>query len=369
MVKIVIAWSWPQGWVANLVLGFSIAGMFSLLLLHPIRSAAENVWIRTFARWFYVALMPLVVLLLLAIGRRVGEYGLTENRYFVIILGCWLAVMAVLAVVRKAPLIRLIPLSLGALAFLASTGPWSASSISLHDQLGRFERVLAANGMLVDGKARRAEGRVSLGDAKALSGAVRYVFSVHGGAPLQRYFDADLSNVTRDSTASGEDQASRPNIAAVMTLIGVEYIEGWQVRDDLTHTFHAGNDPAVDVTGYELMMSVNILRSSVGDSVKTPRGTYIVSLGDENATVRIKNPAGSTLTVPVDSILIGLEHDFTVNNQFWGVPPQKMRFAGQGEGMRVRGLIDQLGLEKRGDTLRATTMKGKILLAREAEVQ
>jgi hypothetical protein len=367
MVKIVLTWNWPQGWVANMVLGFSVAGMFSLLLLHPIRSAAENVWIRTFARWFYVALIPLVVLLLLAIGRRVGEYGLTENRYFVIVLGCWLAVMAVLAILRKAPLIRLIPITLGAIAFLASIGPWSASSVSLRDQIGRFEKVLAANGMLVDGKARRIEGRVPIGDARTLSGAVRYIFSVHGEAPLQRYFDADLSKVAGDTMSSRENKPAHPNIAAVMALIGVEYVEPWQVKENLTHTFYAKNDPAVDVTGYELLMSVTMIRTSGGDSVKTPWGTYVFSLGDANAVLHIKNPQGAGLVVPVDSLLIGLEHDFTVNSRFSDIAPQTMRFEAKGAGMRIRGLVDKLGLEKRGDTLRATLMQGKILFAREPE--
>jgi hypothetical protein len=41
-----------------------------------------NEWIRTFTKRFFFALFPLIVLLILAVGRRVSEYGVTENRYF-----------------------------------------------------------------------------------------------------------------------------------------------------------------------------------------------------------------------------------------------------------------------------------------------
>jgi len=80
MGKIIIAWDWPQGWVSKLILGFSGAGLFSLLLLHPVTGREENVWIRTAARWYYVILIPLLVMLFFAVWRRVSEYGVTPGR-------------------------------------------------------------------------------------------------------------------------------------------------------------------------------------------------------------------------------------------------------------------------------------------------
>jgi len=88
-VKILVAWIGPR------VGGKSGAG-----LLHhrdllaavgpPLIHRGEESWINRFSRWFYFAEIPLVVVLLLAIGRRVQEYGMTENRYFVVLLGLWL---------------------------------------------------------------------------------------------------------------------------------------------------------------------------------------------------------------------------------------------------------------------------------------
>ena len=43
--KIIIEWSLPMGWVSYLILGFSITGIFSLLLVHPLRNIEGNSWI------------------------------------------------------------------------------------------------------------------------------------------------------------------------------------------------------------------------------------------------------------------------------------------------------------------------------------
>jgi hypothetical protein len=363
MIKIAAQWSWPQGWVANLVLGFSVAGMFSLLLLHPIRSNAENVWIRTYARWFYVALVPLVVLLLLSIGRRVGEYGLTENRYFVIVLGCWLTAMVLLAIFRKGPGIRLIPVSLGVLAFLSAVGPWSASSVSLRDQMGRFERVLASNGMLVDGKAHRAKQPLSFDDAKTLSGAMWYIFVNHGQQPLQKYFDTDLYTLAGDSTSTEEHQSRSPRVGNVCAYLGVEFVDQWQVRDNLTHNFRVKSHPAADIAGFDLMMSIGGNSAQKGDTVATSGGSYHFWFSRERPAMLMEDPSGKTFTVPVDTLVARLERSVGPN-MFWDVPGERMRFEWQGEGIRLLGLADQVWVEKRADTLRVTQIRGRILVGK-----
>ncbi|HEX7572539.1 MAG TPA: DUF4153 domain-containing protein, partial [Bacteroidota bacterium] len=142
MGKIIIAWDWPQGWVSKLILGFSGAGIFSLLLLQPITEREENVWIRTAARWFYVILIPLVMMLFFALWRRVSEYGVTPGRYLAMALGLWLAALVVYFVASKAKSIKVIPATLCILAFVVSVGPWGMLSVSEQSQVSRFRLIV-----------------------------------------------------------------------------------------------------------------------------------------------------------------------------------------------------------------------------------
>ncbi|UOR07506.1 DUF4153 domain-containing protein [Hymenobacter aerilatus] len=158
--RILVQWELPKGWVSILILAFSVAGIFALLLIHPIRHAAENTWIRTFARWFYRALFPLLGLLAVAIGTRIRDYGITEERYFVLVLAAWLFCMAVYFLVRRGQGIIWIPASLAVVALLSAAGPWSAFAVAQRSQLKQLREISTEYGLLKGGKLDGAGQRV-----------------------------------------------------------------------------------------------------------------------------------------------------------------------------------------------------------------
>ena len=85
-MKILILREWPRGTIGWLVSIVSVFGMLALLLVHPLRNRPGHRWIQLYSRSFYIGLFPLIVLLLMAIWRRLSEYGLTEDRYFLLVL-------------------------------------------------------------------------------------------------------------------------------------------------------------------------------------------------------------------------------------------------------------------------------------------
>jgi len=154
VLKILVLWDLPHGWVSTLILCYSGVGIASLLLLYPIRENSENVWIKNLSRWFYVILIPLVVMLFVAIGRRLSEFGFTEGRYLVLVIGIWLTGMIAYFIISKKKNIKIIPISFCLLSFLVSFGPWSIFSVSEKSQVTRLEKLLAKDSILFDGKVR-----------------------------------------------------------------------------------------------------------------------------------------------------------------------------------------------------------------------
>ncbi|MBO0356587.1 DUF4153 domain-containing protein [Hymenobacter sp. BT186] len=152
LTRILVLQTLPKGWVSLLVLALSVAGIFALLLIHPVRDDADNTWIRTFARWFYRALFPLLGLLAVAIGTRIRAYGITEERYFVLVLAAWLAIMATYFLLRQGRGIIWIPASLALIAFLAAAGPWSAFAVAERSQLNQLRELAAQYNLLQNGK-------------------------------------------------------------------------------------------------------------------------------------------------------------------------------------------------------------------------
>ncbi|MBP6673183.1 MAG: DUF4153 domain-containing protein, partial [Bacteroidetes bacterium] len=88
--KIILAWTWPEGWVSRLILGFIATGIAAMMLVHPIKERTENSWLRSASRWFYGVIIPLAVMLTLAVWQRISEYGITEGRYLGLAVVVWI---------------------------------------------------------------------------------------------------------------------------------------------------------------------------------------------------------------------------------------------------------------------------------------
>lgn len=203
-VKIIIAWEFPKGMVSLLILGYAVFGILSLLLIYPIKNKEGFGWIKLFSKFFYLMMIPLVILLLLAIWKRVSNYGITESRYILICLAAWLSLITLYFLISKKQNIKVIPASLCVLALLAVYGPQSAFSVSRYSQLSRL-RYLMEHKAADDDRAQ----------------VVSYLVQKHGLSSLQAFTKVNL-------------EAMESRIAAKMNKRHV-----YAIRYDLVDTAYA----------------------------------------------------------------------------------------------------------------------------------
>jgi hypothetical protein len=181
LVKIIIQWELPKGWVGYPVMGVAITGMLAYLLVYPIRDRAESAWISTYAKYFTWSLFPLIGLMAFAIGTRIGDYGITEKRYVAAVATVWLFGSALFSAVRRERAdIRAIPISLCIVALLSAFGPWGATSVSRNQQLGRLQRMLVRAEVMEDGELTGDERHLEFEQQKEISNIVKYLHDYHG---------------------------------------------------------------------------------------------------------------------------------------------------------------------------------------------
>ncbi|UOQ51050.1 DUF4153 domain-containing protein [Hymenobacter cellulosivorans] len=209
--RIVVQWELPKGWVSILILAFSVAGIFALLLIHPIRDAAGNTWIRTFSRWFYRALLPLLGLLVVAINTRIQAYGFTEERYYVLVLAGWLAIMLAYFLWHQGRGIIWIPASLAVVALLTLLGPWSAVAVAERSQLRELKELSAQHQLLQNGRldsAGRRAPKLPFAARKRITSI--FVFFAERGAidQLQPLFAVSLQLPDSLRNAVSDEQRS-----------------------------------------------------------------------------------------------------------------------------------------------------------------
>src|ERR1019366_1190611 len=122
------------------------------LLVRPLEERAEYAWVKTFTKGFYIVLMPAIVMLWLATWKRVAQYGITEPRYFLVVLSLWLAGIALYFTFSRSRSIKLIPASLCAVALLTFAGPTGAFTVSRASQVNRLRNLFKRNELLPNGK-------------------------------------------------------------------------------------------------------------------------------------------------------------------------------------------------------------------------
>lgn len=178
--KILIEWELPKGLVSNLILGYAVFGILSLLLIYPVRDQDENKWLKTFSRSFYYVLIPLILLLVWAVLARVIDYGITEERYFLIILAAWLSFICVYFLISKGQNIMIIPVSLCLVTALSVYGPQGAFSTSRRSQINELKQLFEKHRSLEGDKIIKLKIKPGKEDMTRMINIVDYLVNMHG---------------------------------------------------------------------------------------------------------------------------------------------------------------------------------------------
>jgi hypothetical protein len=253
LAKVLVTQQWPSGWIGYLVSSVAAIGMLSLLLVHPVADRDENRWVRIYSRWFYVALIPSIVMLLLAIWQRIAQYGVTEKRYVMVVLAVWLAGIAAHYSITRSRNIRLIPTTLCLLAFGTAFGPWGAYAVSRASQRQGLEELLVRNGILADGRIRPAAAEVTFEDRREISAKLRYLLETHGPGSIARWLPEGTPAADSGTAEPGPvSRAAADGIAArVMDRMGVEYVDRWATAgSDWFNAFAYQGEQLISVAGF-----------------------------------------------------------------------------------------------------------------------
>ena len=286
--RILITRTWPSGWIGYLVSSVAIAGILSILLVYPVAERAENRWIQTFARSYYLALLPSIAMLLAAIWQRIDQYGITEKRYFLAVLALWLCGVALFYVVTRSRNILVIPLTLCLVAVLTFSGPWSAYAVSQRSQLGRLHELLSVNGMLDEGRPTPATSTVSFADRREISAILRYLMETHGSDrldPLVGRPTSKVDSVLGDSRPRERHEAD----GAARTIVeglGLAYVTRWESRPEVMFNYFADQQSRVVAIG-EYDYAFRWQRWS-SDSLRADGEVIRISVGADSASIRIQ---------------------------------------------------------------------------------
>lgn len=263
IIKIIAQGSWPKGWVSSLSLGFSVIGVFAYLLSY-FNDSYDKAWIiRVFKKYFFYGLLPVAILVLFAIGIRLGAYGITESRYIVATLGLWLLGISIYFILSKKDDIRWIPMSLSFITLIAVFGPLNMHSVSLRNQLGRLEEGLTRNGLLdTNGFRRPGEIAISAEEQNKLVALIDYLGDRNHLTDIQKWnSDALTINIVEKKEKS---YYSNLQSDAVSEKLGLQ--RSYLSEQNDYRYFYADRSRSVAIDSYQTMVRFPNLQNDLVDS-------------------------------------------------------------------------------------------------------
>ena len=288
--KILITWDLPNGGVAYMVTAFGCIGTISYLASYPLHNNKEI--INSFSRYFFKILLLPLILLAVAIGVRMYQYGITEERYAILLCFIWLTMSAFFVIIKSgtdAP--KFILSSIVILLFIALVGPLSAFNVSAFSQINRLESILEKNQILVNNKIHKTTQVLSRADRISISSIIGYIINTKKIHLIKPWF-ANLPNshINKENKYYSEE--------LIVQDIGIGYIKPYdRARDEDSYSFSFENDwlkPYLDISGYNYI--INIGDYGYADFTKD------IVLGDSGIKLSIKlDPSSNIYSVKLNA--------------------------------------------------------------------
>lgn len=277
--KMLVTRSWPQGLVSHLILWYTIFSLFIMIMVTPM--IKKDPVAKVFKKYFPFASIPLLALSIVSISKRISQYGVTELRYFIVLLGIWL-IFCMVGSIFKARL-SVILISLIAVVYISVFSPVNNRRITIMSQNKRLERILIKHGLLKDGKLVQNSG-LSENKKYEVTDVLNYILGI-------RDKKEGIENVKPFGKSDGKPYT---NIDEFEKAVGIDH--SWYQYGSGTDDYYAvftinekqQNDSynaVEEVNGYEYLVSNITSYNFENDLPREFSGKYPVKISEKNISV------------------------------------------------------------------------------------
>lgn len=291
-IKILVTAQWPQGILGNLVLWFSIISTIVIFFIYPLRNT--NQWVKTFISFFPKLLIPLLIMMFVSLGIRINAYGITENRYFVLVAGLWVTGCMLYYILNRNPKNIVFTISLAIISVIVVTGPLSSYSVSKFSQNIRFEKILKENNMISNDKIIKPSSAIAKTDREEISSILLYFQNNHDLEDL-KYLPKDFK------------------ISQIEDVFGFKLEqEYWGGSKDRYFNYSIAEDGGfLDIKNYDYFADYTSYRAIRAKNTDDP---ISISYSEANRTLEILENGNVIYTGNIDDIASTIHEKIRENN-------------------------------------------------------
>lgn len=196
-LKIIITWTLPCGWVSWLVSVLVLSMVIIITLLYPTQFSGTKRFDKFLMRYLPLMVLPLLLLMTAGVVRRVGDYGITIWRLYLIAFNIWCYVVCILLFITRSRRIWWIPASFAVIFFLLSTGPQSMANITKTSLIKEVSKMMDKSGVkhrpMNNKDYETCIAKLDTLSAHRLDDKLDYLKSIDNGSSLKQLIDSTVT--------------------------------------------------------------------------------------------------------------------------------------------------------------------------------
>lgn len=294
LVQIIIKWELPNGWVSTLVSVLGLGGFVTMHLLFPLREDNKNKTVSVLSEYFPLVLFPLLILMSVGIFRRLGDYGMTINRLYVLLLNGWLYGVSIYLFLTQSKHLKWLIISFSVVLFAASIGPWSVFNLTKKAVTRDTKELLLQSNLLKNGKAiDNSDKHIKVNDsiAEMLKDKIEYLNQTFGSSVMQPFFNDSVNNMTR---------------FGIFEKLGISELKPNQNRTRYFDIICKNKNRSIDITSCKAMLYLN----GTTDGNIFDNKDFSVDFSDNTIKIRSKNSPDSLISIDLQPAVLSTFKSF-----------------------------------------------------------
>lgn len=351
--KIIFQWELPKGWVSYLVTALALLGFLVQVIINPIQKNVKSWMINQFYPWFYRFLLPLIVLLFIAIFRRIGDYGITEKRYFVLAIAIWVLGMVLYMLFSKKKRLIVLPSSLLILTLIASFGFWGAFSVSENSQIHQFKKVFES----VSTSNKIASNQ----QYDQLKSILDYLDNRESISKLDAITGMDMKNTFKDIIKKHSWLDTDKVLDSLGIALNPDEKNNTLYGDYYNYYNNQENIRSYDISSYQYMAEVSLTDYM---TKKTKIGAYELFYNSTTLSLGLLLPEDSSkvIDIPIKERLKALAK---YGNDLYKAEQEELTIISENDSIAIKLIFNDLGFYMKKDSISISHSRAFLFLKQE----
>ncbi|HMG16681.1 MAG TPA: DUF4153 domain-containing protein, partial [Saprospiraceae bacterium] len=293
-----------------------------------------------FKKWFFYILAPLVILLHIAILKRIDDYGITPERYFVLLTGIWLSILSGYFIISSKDNIKWIPTSLIVFLLIGTISPIDAFRVSAHSQMNKLMLFLKEKKAIKENKIAPDPKNFKYEEVYKLTSMIELLEELKS---IDKVNDMLIKPVSKT-------EVNGITTKNIIKHLGLENVNDVSSNQYLNYNSDASQ--RIELEGYKLLLPVNIYKGGIYDNG--------VQLNKTNDTLLFKENTKVMDMVSLKLLIKNLESKYGKHKE--NLKPEECSFILDSRLYKIKLIITQLSVEKINEDNEISSLTGYILL-------